>query len=98
MKHATSASLDRINALLDEIRGFDELREKSRGVFYLKSRAFLHFHEDDETMYADVRLSGPDFDRFCLKASSDRRRLVSAIRRISQQQSQAQQTAQTDRA
>jgi hypothetical protein len=55
MKHATSESLDRINTLLDEIRSFDGLREKTRGVFYLKSQAFLHFHEDDGTMFADVR-------------------------------------------
>jgi hypothetical protein len=80
MKHATSESLDRINTLLDEIRSFDGLREKTRGVFYLKSQAFLHFHEDEGTMFADVRLSGPDFDQFCLKTSADQHRLVAAIR------------------
>jgi hypothetical protein len=81
MKHATAESLDQIGALLDEIRTFEGLREKTRGVFYLKSRAFLHFHEDDGTLYADARLSGHDFDRFCLETSADQRRLVAAIRR-----------------
>jgi hypothetical protein len=80
MKHATPESLDRIDELLEKIRSFDRLKEKTRGVFYLKSQAFLHFHEDDGTMYADVRLKGPDFDRFRLKAAADQRRLVSIIR------------------
>ena len=81
MKHATAESLDQIGALLDEIRTFERLREKTRGVFYLKSRAFLHFHEDHGILYADVRLSGPDFDRFCLETSTDQRNLITVIRR-----------------
>ncbi len=81
MKHATAESLDRIDALLEEIRSVGGIKEKTRGVFYLKSRAFLHFHEDDGITYADVRLSGSDFDRFCLKTLTDRRRLLAAIRK-----------------
>ena len=81
MKHATSDSLDQIEELLEAIRRFGVMREKIRGVFYLKSRAFLHFHEDDGTMYADVRLDGPDFDRIRLKTSADQRRLLVAIGR-----------------
>ena len=32
--------------------------EKSPGVFYRSRRAFLHFHEDGDDIYADVRLDG----------------------------------------
>ena len=32
--------------------------EKKRGVFYFKSRAFLHFHEDPKGMFADIREAG----------------------------------------
>lgn len=46
MKHATAASLDRLEALLTAIRAQAVLMEKSRGVFYLRSPAMLHFHED----------------------------------------------------
>lgn len=81
MKHASSGALDRIGGLLEEIRSIDAFKEKTRGVFYRKSQAILHFHEDKETIYADVRLGGPDFERFCLKTLTDQRRLVSAIRR-----------------
>jgi hypothetical protein len=41
------------------------MSEKKRGVFYFKSRAFLHFHEDPKGMFADIRATdgGNDFDR-----------------------------------
>lgn len=64
MKHASQVALDSLEPLLTQLRGFAIIREKSRGVFYLKSRAFLHFHEDAGGLYADVR--GPreaDFTR-----------------------------------
>ena len=37
------------------------LKEKKRGTFYLKSRGFLHFHQDPAGFFADVR-DGPDGD------------------------------------
>ena len=65
MKHAGPAALDALEPLLARIRAAGALKEKSRGVFYLKSRAFLHFHEDPEGLFADVRnAAGADFDRF----------------------------------
>jgi hypothetical protein len=64
MRHASAAALDRIETLLAQVRATGLLREKSRGVFYLRSRAFLHFHEDPAGIFADVRsLDGSDFDR-----------------------------------
>ena len=46
MRHATTPALDRLEPLLAGLRHIPGLREKSRGVFYRKSSAFLHFHED----------------------------------------------------
>jgi hypothetical protein len=64
MKHAGSGALDAIEPLLERLRALGVLREKSRGIFYLKSRAFLHFHEDPSGLYADIRSAdGRDFDR-----------------------------------
>ena len=80
MKHATAESLHRIEPLLVRIRKFEALKEKVRGVFYFKSRAFLHFHEDKGSMYADVRLSGLDFERFCIDSAAGQNRLLSKIR------------------
>lgn len=65
MKHAGPIALDRIEPLIARLRALPGLKEKSRGVFYLKSRAFLHFHEDPKGLFADIRTAdGKDFERF----------------------------------
>jgi N-acetylglutamate synthase-like GNAT family acetyltransferase len=58
MRHARDQDLDRIEDLLAQVRTLPGLVEKKRGVFYRKSRGFLHFHEDPKGMFAD--LSAPD--------------------------------------
>ena len=62
MRHATAASLDRLEKLLAQLRQHGALKEKSRGVFYLRGKAALHFHEDPAGLFADTRF-GPDWDR-----------------------------------
>jgi hypothetical protein len=57
MKHAGPRTFALIPTLLGELRTRTALREKRPGVFYLKSRAFLHFHDDPEGIFADVRLA-----------------------------------------
>ncbi len=44
-----------VETALDEIRKFRDLKEPKPGIFYLKSQGFLHFHEKDEKIWADVR-------------------------------------------
>ena len=82
MRHATPETLKSIESLLDQLRTIDGLREKKAGVFYRKSRAFLHFHEDAEGVFADVRLTEPDFDRLPVNTATERRALISAIRAL----------------
>jgi hypothetical protein len=55
MKHAGAEALDRLEPLLRRVRGLEGVVEKSRGVFHRGSRAFLHFHEDPQGLFADVR-------------------------------------------
>jgi len=55
VKHATAAALDGLEDLLGEIREIGALKEKSRGVFYLRSKAALHFHADPAGLFADLR-------------------------------------------
>jgi hypothetical protein len=43
---------------LTAVRGVDGLKETTPRHFAFKSRAFLHFHGDDEHRHADVRLGG----------------------------------------
>ena len=71
MRHARAEALDSIEDVLSVLREMPGLIEKSRGVFYRRSRAFLHFHEDPTGVYADVRI-GEEFTRFCVQSGEER--------------------------
>ena len=79
MKHISDAGLYELDGLLDGLRGVEGLKEKTRGVFYRGSRAFLHFHEDPTGLYADVRLDGAEFERMRVSTKAERRRLLSRV-------------------
>ena len=82
MRHITDGRLDDLEPLLERLRALDGLVERTRGVFYRKSRAFLHFHEDGDDVYADVRLDGPEFDRRRVTSAAAQDRLVAAVARV----------------
>jgi hypothetical protein len=79
MRHITPSSLDRLEAFLVELRRLEGLREKKRGVFYRRSRAFLHFHEDPEGLFADVRLID-EFERFRVSSRTEQKALLVRLR------------------
>ena len=79
MKHVSSEGLDRLEGLLGQLRRREGLEEKKRGVFYRKSRAFLHFHEDPAGLFADVRLGALDFDRYPVDSRADWKSLLARI-------------------
>lgn len=80
MKHAGEAALDQLEALLAELRALPGPVEKKRGVFYLKSKAFLHFHEDPAGLFADVRdTAGKDFERIDVTGQAGRARLLAVV-------------------
>ena len=77
MKHAGPKTLDRLEPLLQQIRAFEGLKEKSRGCFYLKSKGFLHFHEHGEDeIWADIGL-GNDFDRLRAETAAQHKKIIS---------------------
>lgn len=78
MKHAGPAALDRLEPLLGELRKLAGLKEKTRGVFYRGSRAFLHFHEHGEEFFADLRV-GEEFERFPATTAAQRAALLKKI-------------------
>lgn len=78
MRHATEADLDRVEDLLGRLRGVDGIVERKRGNFQRGPRAFLHFHEDGEDMYADVRLAD-DFVRRRVTSVAEQDALVAEI-------------------
>ena len=79
MKHAGPTALDGIEDLLAALREVPGLQEKKRGVFYRRSKAFLHFHEDPTGTYADVRLSD-DFERLRVTTRAEQRSLLRRVR------------------
>jgi hypothetical protein len=81
LKHAGAETLQRLSDLLDQIRQREALKEKKLGIFYWKSKSFLHFHEDPAGIFADIS-SGDDFDRYPVNTMKERKALLAAIDRV----------------
>lgn len=86
MRHATESDLDALSDLLSDLDNladeFAAFRCRKRGSYYLKSKAFLHFHEDQGTLLADVKLDGSAFARFNVSERGAQRQLVREIRNL----------------
>lgn len=80
VKHATPAALAALADLLARVRAHAALAERRPGVFYKKSRAFLHFHEDPAGLFADL-VTGAGFDRYPVNTPPECEALLSAIDR-----------------
>jgi hypothetical protein len=70
MKHAGDKALDPLEPVLARLRKIPGMVERSRGVFYRKSSAFLHFHEDPAGFFADVKY-GDDWQRLPANSARD---------------------------
>jgi hypothetical protein len=81
LRHADSAALDRLEPLLSQLREMPGLKEVRRGVFYRRSRAFMHFHDDPSGLYADIRLD-KDFERHRVDTADERLYLLNQIRMV----------------
>jgi hypothetical protein len=81
MKHAGAATLAELAPLLDELRRIDGLVERTPGAFYCRSKAYLHFHEDPEGPFADVKLDGTTFTRLRVATRAERAKLLALLRR-----------------
>ena len=78
MKHAGPAAVATLEPLLVRLRAFDSLRERTPGIFYRRSNAFLHFHEDPAGFFADVKIDG-DFQRFRVTDPAEQDALVALV-------------------
>ena len=63
MKHAGTQASQRLSDLLDQIRQREGPKEKKLGIFYRKSKSFLHFHVDPAGTFANLTV-GEAFDRY----------------------------------
>jgi hypothetical protein len=79
MRHATAETLQNLEPLLEELRSVPGLVEKKPGIFYRRSRAFLHFHEDPSGLHADVRFD-EEFERLRVETEDEREALLASVR------------------
>ena len=79
MKHAGTTTLLSLQDLLASLRVLPGLVERKPGIFYVKSQAYLHFHEDAAGLFADVRLAGAEFARFRVTTRLERAALLKAV-------------------
>jgi hypothetical protein len=78
MKHASPRSLSALSEVLTSLSTFNLLRERSSGVYYIKSKPFLHFHEDPGGLFADVR-RGDKWERLPVNDDRQRRLLLQLV-------------------
>ena len=82
MAHASEDALKPLLPLLRQLREIKGLKEKQPGIFYLRSSAFLHFHDEQGTLYADLKKAGGmGFERYALDTPPQQRKLVVAAKR-----------------
>jgi len=55
MGHTTADNLKDIQSELEMIARLEGVKQKSPGIFYLKTTPFLHFHDKDGKRWADVK-------------------------------------------
>lgn len=55
MGHTKPEQLKDLQPVLNEIRNWENIKEKSPNIFYYNSKPFLHFHDKDGKRWADVR-------------------------------------------
>ena len=80
MKHASQAALGQLESLLQKLRRLPGLVEKKPGIFYVKSSAYLHFHEDPAGLFADVKLNAEGFERFQVNTQPQQAALYKRVR------------------
>lgn len=81
MKHAGARTLSQLDPLLAGLRALPGLVERTPGCFYRKGNAWLHFHEDPEGLFADVKLDGQRFERLPVNTDDQQRQLSMLLRK-----------------
>ena len=82
MAHADEAALARLLPLLRQLREIKGLREMKPGIFYLKSAAYIHFHDEAGALIADLKKAGGSgFDRYPVDTPTGQRKLVDDAKR-----------------
>lgn len=70
MKHASPDTIQSISKYLNNIRNIQTLKEKKEGIFYKGTLAFIHFHEDNNKIFADLKIN-KEWQRFSVNNDNE---------------------------
>jgi hypothetical protein len=77
LARADADVLRTLQPLLRQLREIKGVKETQPGVFYARRDAFIHFHDEDGVLHADLKKpGGAGFDRFALTTPAEQRKLV----------------------
>jgi len=82
MAHPSPEALKPLLPLLRQLREIKGLTERQPGIFYLRSNAFLHFHDEQGTLSVDLKKAGGmGFERYPIDTPAQQRKLVDDAKR-----------------
>jgi hypothetical protein len=82
MARAGPDALAKLQETIRQLRTTPQVREKQPGVFHLAGQAFVHFHETDGRLHADLKkLSGTGFDAFPVDTAPEQRKFIDEAKR-----------------
>src|SRR5437868_13094109 len=81
MKHAGKEALSKLGSILERLRGHSVLVERTPGSFYLRSRGFVHFHEDRSGLFADLKEDLATFTRYHVTWRAEQREFLGQLDR-----------------
>jgi hypothetical protein len=81
MARLRADDVDRLDALLTELRALDALSERSPATFARGRAPFLHFHSRPEGLVADLKV-GNGWRRYPAERAADRRIVLRDARRV----------------
>lgn len=81
MRHVGKDAPASLAPVLDELRQREELDEKSPASFYLRSKAFVHFHADAAGLFADLKEDFVSFTRYRVTTQAEQRAFLARVDR-----------------
>ena len=81
MKHAGQDALANLAPVLVVLREQGALIERTPGSFYLRSRGFVHFHEDAAGLFADLKEDLISFTRHRVTTAAEQRAFLVRVDR-----------------
>jgi hypothetical protein len=82
MAHADAKALETLLPLLRQLRDIKGVKEARPGVFHCRGTPFIHFHDEQGALHAELKKAGGSgFDRYPLATPAAQRKLVDDAKR-----------------